>query len=163
MYDENHQVGKKGLNYATSKGLTIMIMETLRGGMLINKLSKESKKLINNFQIKRSPAEWALRGLYNDDKIDVVISGMIHIEEVKENIAIASDAKLNSLTGNELDFIDKLKADFRDKVVVDCTACGYYLPCPYGVDILIAFSFYNDKKIQWFYSTYFLFNENNRE
>jgi predicted aldo/keto reductase-like oxidoreductase len=143
--DENYQVGKEGLEYAASKSVGIMIMEPLRGGMLINKLSNESKKLIEDFPIKRSPAEWGLRWLWNDEKVDVVISGMNKQEDIMENIAIASEMKPNSLNESELELINKLKNSFKDNIAVDCTGCGYCLPCPYGVDIPLSFSFFNDK------------------
>ncbi|MDR1819169.1 MAG: aldo/keto reductase [Methanobrevibacter sp.] len=143
--DENYQAGKEGLDYAASKNVGIMIMEPLRGGMLINKLPNESKKLIEDFHIKRSPAEWALRWLWNDENIDVVISGMNKHEDIMENIAIASDLEHNSLNEDEIGLISKLKNNFRDKIAVDCTGCGYCLPCPHGVDIPLSFSFFNDK------------------
>ncbi|MDR3222807.1 MAG: aldo/keto reductase [Methanobrevibacter sp.] len=143
--DENYQVGKEGLEYAASKGVGIVIMEPLRGGLLINKLSNESKKLIESFSIKRSPAEWALRWLWNDEKVDVVVSGMSTQEDIVENTAIASEMKPNSLNENELELINKLKNSFKDNIAVDCTGCGYCLPCQYGVDIPLSFSFLNDK------------------
>ncbi|MDR2623648.1 MAG: aldo/keto reductase [Methanobrevibacter sp.] len=157
--DENYQVGEEGLEYASSKNVGIMIMEPLRGGMLINKLSKESKKLIEDFPIKKSPAEWALRWLWNDERIDVVISGMSSQEDIMENVSIASEVKPNSLNESELELINKLKKNFKDNVAVDCTGCGYCLPCPSGVDIPLSFSYYNDKKIfkrRIYYSVFYL-------
>ncbi|MDR2829856.1 MAG: aldo/keto reductase [Methanobrevibacter sp.] len=157
--DENYQVGEEGLEYASSKNVGIMIMEPLRGGMLINKLSKESKKLIKNFPIKRSPAEWALKWLWNDERIDVVISGMSSQEDIMENIAIASEVEPNSLNEDEFELINKLRNNFKNNVAVDCTGCGYCLPCPYGVDIPLSFSYYNDKiifKRGVYYSVFYL-------
>lgn len=157
--DENYQVGEEGLEYASSKNVAVMIMEPLRGGMLINKLSKESKKSIENFPIKRSPAEWALRWLWNDERIDVVISGMNSHEDIMENISIASEVEPNSLNEDEFELINKLRNNFKNNVAVDCTGCGYCLPCPYGVDIPLSFSYYNDKiifKKRIYYSVFYL-------
>ncbi|MDR3063398.1 MAG: aldo/keto reductase, partial [Methanobrevibacter sp.] len=47
--DENYQAGKKGLDYAASKGLGIIAMEPLRGGLLVDKLPKKAQNIINNF------------------------------------------------------------------------------------------------------------------
>ncbi|KZX17090.1 aldo/keto reductase [Methanobrevibacter filiformis] len=145
--DEYYQAGKEGLEYASAQGLGILIMEPLREGMIINKLPNEASKLIENFKIKRTPAEWALRWLWNNPHVDVVISGMSREEDIEENVRIANDVKVNSLTEDEEKLIDNLKEEFKKSIKIDCTACGYCLPCPKGVDIPLAFSALNDKSI----------------
>ena len=145
--DENYQAGIEGLEYARSKSLGIIAMEPLRGGMLVNKLPESAKKIIENFNIKKSPAEWALRWLWDNPNIHVVLSGMNDEENIKENIAIASEVKAGSLTNEEKEMINKVKEEFHKQIKIDCTACGYCLPCPNGVDIPMAFSALNDKSI----------------
>jgi len=145
--DENYQAGKEGLNYAAAKGLGIIVMEPLRGGMLVKQFPKLAKKIIDSFPIKRTPAEWAFKWLYDNPKIDVVLSGMNKKEEIEENIEIASNTPINSLTEEEKELIEKIKNEFTKKIVVDCTGCGYCLPCPKGVDIPSALSSRNDMAI----------------
>lgn len=41
-------------------------------------------------EVKRTPVEWALQYLWNRDDVDCVLSGMTSLEQVKENIEIAS-------------------------------------------------------------------------
>ena len=57
--DEHSQAGKKGLKYAASKGIPVMIMEPLRGGKLVSRLPDEAKHIFSSYNIKRTPAQWA--------------------------------------------------------------------------------------------------------
>ncbi|MDR0913160.1 MAG: aldo/keto reductase [Methanobrevibacter sp.] len=153
--DENYQAGSKGLDYAYDKGLAIVIMEPLRGGTLANKLPKEGIKLINSFPIKRTPAQWAFSWVMNNPKVHTVLSGMNKESEITENIATASainnngnnNGNNNLFDDDENNLINSLKEEFNKNIVVNCTSCGYCLPCPQGVDIPTAFSSLNDKTI----------------
>ena len=44
----------------------------------------------------------------------------------------------------ELKIIDQAKQIFNEKLEVNCTGCGYCLPCPSGVNIPENFAKYND-------------------
>lgn len=143
--DENNQAGKSGLLYAASKGLPVIIMEPLRGGKLVNNLPKEVKDIWNNAANKRTSAEWALRWIWNHPEATVVLSGMSDEKQLAENIKIASKAKANELTKQELELFDKVKEILNTNTKVNCTACGYCMPCPAGVDIPACFSMYNEK------------------
>ena len=144
--DENNQAGKSGLDYAASKGLPVMIMEPLRGGKLVNKLPKEAMKVWDNAPVKRSPAEWALRWVWNHPAVVTVLSGMNSMEMIEENIRIASEAKAEELTPADLALYEQVRKIILGKETVPCTGCGYCMPCPRGVDIPMCFSCYNDKK-----------------
>jgi len=123
--DENYQAGRVGLEYADSKGVGVIIMEPLRGGMLVDKLPKNAQKYIEDFNIKRSPGEWALRWVWNHPAVKVVLSGM----------------------NEEKEMLEKVKEEFKSKIKIDCTSCAYCMPCPRGVDIPTCFSSYNDKSM----------------
>lgn len=142
--DEKYQAGKEGLEYAAQKGLGISIMEPLKGGSLANKLPDAAIEAFEQADSQKTPAEWALRWLWNHEGIGVVLSGMNEMEQVIENITIAKDAKEGSLTENEIEIVDEVKDILKQKVKVSCTGCGYCMPCPVGVDIPKNFSYYND-------------------
>lgn len=143
--DENNQATKSGLMLAYSLGIPVIIMEPLRGGKLVNNLPQNVIKAFNSYDEDRSPAEWALRWIWNHKEVNVVLSGMNSIEQLSENIRIASDAEADSLTMEELEIFEEVKMIMAEKTKVPCTACGYCMPCPHGVNIPGCFSSYNDK------------------
>lgn len=143
-FDVNHQAGKKGLQYAASKGIGVVIMEPLRGGRLTDRVPDEVTRIWNTAPQKRSPAEWGLRWVWNHPEVSVVLSGMSNMEQVTENIAIAGNAAVDGLTGAELKIIDQVADTYRSKIKIDCTGCSYCLPCPNKVNIPMIFSLYND-------------------
>lgn len=142
--DEEFQAGTEGLKYAAERGLGITIMEPLRGGKLVNNLPREAKEAFNEADIKRTPAEWALKWVWNHPEVSVILSGMNSMDQVEENIKIASETEAHSLTEEELKLIDKVNNIIKGKVKVNCTACGYCMPCPAGVNIPGCFSAYNN-------------------
>lgn len=143
--DENNQATKSGLQLAHSLGIPVIIMEPLRGGKLVNNLPEEVIKEFQSYDKKRTPAEWALRWIWNHPEVNVILSGMSDEAQLAENIKIASDADSNTLTEEELEVFEKVKAIMQEKTKVPCTGCGYCMPCPYGVNIPGCFSSYNDK------------------
>lgn len=143
--DENNQATKSGLQLANSLGIPVVIMEPLRGGRLVNNLPLEVIKIFENYDEKRTPAEWALRWIWNHPEVNVVLSGMSDETQLEENVRIASDAKSNSLSSEELEIFERVKEVMLEKTKIPCTSCGYCMPCPFGVDIPGCFASYNDK------------------
>ncbi len=142
--DRNYQAGKEGLEYAASKGLGVVIMEPLRGGRLTDEVPGEIQSLWDSAPKKRSAAEWALRWVWNHLEVSTVLSGMNAMDQLKENIEIAKDARPNSLLPEELALIDRVTEKYKRMLKIDCTACAYCMPCPHGVNIPQNFRLYND-------------------
>ncbi|MGM0410855.1 MAG: aldo/keto reductase [Bacillota bacterium] len=142
--DTEYQAGKKGLKYAASKDLGVVIMEPLRGGTLAKEPPKEIKKIWEKAENKRSAPDWALQWLWNQEEVSVVLSGMSTMQQVKENVESADNSGINSLDEKELKLIEKAAAKFKEMQPVDCTGCGYCVPCPNDVSIPMNFSLYNE-------------------
>jgi len=142
--DDEYQAGEEGLEYASARGLGVAVMEPLRGGHLAANIPAEVQKLFDEAETKSSPAQWALRWVWNHPEVSVVISGMSTMEQVQENLKIAQEAHPNMLTDPELDITKQAKSIFEKKVKINCTDCGYCLPCPSGVNIPENFAKYND-------------------
>lgn len=122
-------------------------MEPIRGGKLADPVPEKVKALWKTADMQRTPAEWALRWVWNHPEVSVVLSGMSNISQLVENTAAAQEAKAGSLTQQELDLIQKVNECYRSMMKVNCTACGYCMPCPTGVNIPTCFSLYNDVHI----------------
>ncbi len=140
--DRSYQAGLEGLRYAKARDISLVIMEPIKGGKLVNP-SDEIKDIWAE-GTKRTPAEWALRWVLNMEEVGVVLSGMGNMEEVVENIKTASEGLPNSLKDEELEIINRVTRVYEDKIKVGCTACEYCLPCPQGVAIPDIFQTYND-------------------
>jgi len=143
--DENNQATKSGLLLAGSLGIPVIVMEPLRGGKLVTELPDQVKEVFRSYDPSRSFAEWALRFVWNQPEVHVVLSGMSDEEQIQENIRIASDALPNALSPEELAVFDQVKKVLLEKTKIPCTGCAYCLPCPGGVDIPGCFAVYNSK------------------
>ena len=141
--DEHNQAGTAGLEYAQEKNLAVMIMEPLRGGNLAGPVPEEVKKIWDTSPIKRSPADWALRWVWDHPEVTVVLSGMNNEGHIDENLKAAEDAYPRSLTEEERLRIAQVRDTYGQLMKVGCTGCGYCMPCPAGVDIPGCFSLYN--------------------
>lgn len=141
--DENSQAGRKGLMAAAEKNIPVIIMEPLRGGKLVDLLPEKAKKVIRDYKIKKSPAEWAFRWLWNQPQVTCVLSGMNSMEMVDENIKVASEVKANEFSKEDFEMIEKVKSEINANIKVNCTGCRYCMPCPKGIDISTAFKCYN--------------------
>ena len=75
-------------------------------------------------RVKRSLAEWALRFIWGQPEVNVVLSGMSATEHVKENIQIAEEGYAN-LTSEEKNLIHEVREVYETRIHVGCTACGY--------------------------------------
>ncbi|MCL1977078.1 MAG: aldo/keto reductase [Candidatus Bathyarchaeota archaeon] len=146
--DENNQAGRTGLQHAANKGIPVMIMEPLRGGILANNLPKAVAKVFEDAYVKRTPAEWSFRWLWDQQEVTCVLSGMNSMEMLKENIEIAKTAKTGDFTESDFAVIEKAKKAFTETIKVPCTGCNYCMPCPQGVDIPTCFSCYNNTVIE---------------
>lgn len=141
--DVNFQAGEEGIKYAFDKDMGIMIMEPLRGGSLVQGLPSEITDLYTNSEHKRTPVEWALQWLWNQPEVGTVLSGMSELKHVVDNVKYAGRSSPNSFTDDDSKIMDKAQEIFRSRIKVNCTKCGYCMPCPAGVNIPECFSLYN--------------------
>lgn len=144
-FDNNVQADIKGIQYATSKGLGIFVMEPLKGGILAGKMPEEVENIFKKTDSSKTNAEWSLSWILNHPEITCVLSGMNTLSQIDENINIGNTAKPNSMSLKELETIDNAKIALKKLLKINCTSCGYCLPCPKGVNIPECMKIYNEK------------------
>jgi hypothetical protein len=140
--DEQNQAGTKGLEYAHKKGLAVVVMEPIRGG----RLARPPEKVVQlwaSAPVQRTPAEWALRWVWNHPEVSTVLSGMGSMQQVMENVASAEHSQPYNLTADEVALIGRVRDAYLSNGI-SCTSCRYCMPCPNNVEIPRIFSFYNE-------------------
>jgi len=140
--DIETQAGTKGLHYAASKDLAVVIMEPLLGGRLVNP-PEPVQEIWDEAPTSRTPADWALQWLWHQPEVSVVLSGMSTMRHVEENVASADASSIGSLTEEEQEIIARVRERYEALCPIPCTQCNYCMPCPHGVDIPRNFGIYN--------------------
>jgi len=135
IVDQNYQAGREGIRYAAANDVGVVVMEPLRGGSLTRNVPEEIQEIWDESTVKRTPAEWALRFVWDLDDVDVVLSGMNTMEELKQNLNTADHGYPNSLNSEDKEIIREVKSVYNHRKQYNCTQCGYCIPCPEGVDI----------------------------
>lgn len=144
--DTEEQAGMKGLLYAESKDIPVIVMEPLKGGMLASP-SEEIAAIWKKETPNRSPIEWALRYLMHFPNVKVVLSGMSTMEQLLENLDISDRLEEGAMTESQLKTVEEVKIAYASKIKVKCTQCEYCMPCPFGVEIPKSFTYLNRANI----------------
>ncbi|KPK32396.1 MAG: hypothetical protein AMS24_04330 [Chlamydiae bacterium SM23_39] len=147
--DIKYQAGTKGVQYAGSKDIALIIMEPIRGGKLavpqhVLNRKPEIEEVLNRSNLKRSMPDWALQFVWNHPEVSVVLSGMSSMQQVVENVESANNSGIKHLSKEELQTISELREAYKNYTIVPCTSCGYCLPCPNGVGIPEILRFVNE-------------------
>jgi len=141
--DPNFQAGVTGLRYAAAKGLPVVIMEPLKGGMLTWGVPDDVRQLFAESGEGWTPAEWALRWLGNMPEVSVVLSGVSNMPQLEEDVEIFDRATPGCLSDEHLAVLDQVCKLYEPRIKVKCTGCGYCMACPANVNIPLVFRMYN--------------------
>jgi uncharacterized protein len=142
--DEHYQAGKAGLQYAAAKGLAVVVMEPLAGGLLAVQPPADIQSEWDKTGVKRSPAEWALRWVWNHPEVATALSGMNSMAQLQENLTIADASGPNTLTPQEIGALSKSRELFQSCGYIGCSKCRYCSHCPQGIDIPVTLAFLNE-------------------
>jgi predicted aldo/keto reductase-like oxidoreductase len=129
------------LERMSGTGIPLMVMEPLLGRRLA-RLTRKAVAILQQEAPEASPASWAFRYVASIPNVAVVLSGMTLMEHLEDNIKTFSP--LNPITDREIEVLRKALDSFANPDIIPCTACGYCMSCPYGVDIPAVFTHYNN-------------------
>jgi predicted aldo/keto reductase-like oxidoreductase len=119
------------------------VMEPLLGGNLVT-----APKAVQDVWTRSSHKTWtaverALRWLWDQNEVGMVLSGMSSLAQVTENLRVVSESSIGELSDTERSLYGEARAAYQGQKAIGCTACDYCKPCPQGVDIPGNFRLFN--------------------
>lgn len=142
ILDDENQATLEGIRECGCRGVGVVIMEPLRGGLLADPPS-DVKAAYAAHPDRRSPVEWAFRYLYSMPEVVTILSGMSSWEQLCDNLRIFDLAERPTLTDAEKALYARVKATYIARTKTRCTGCRYCQPCPRGVAIPHIFQHYD--------------------
>jgi predicted aldo/keto reductase-like oxidoreductase len=119
-------------------------MEPLKGGRLALQGPPEVKALWDAAPAKRTPAEWALRYVWDEPGVNALLSGMSTMEQVVQNVEAAEEGFARSLTVVERKIVTEVTKAYQERARVACDGCRACMPCPAGIDIPLVLGLLNN-------------------
>ena len=140
--DWKYQSAKEKTELVRSYGLSVFVMEPVRGGRLC-KLADSQNARLKALAPSRTLPEWAFRFIQGIDGVTVTLSGMSNMEQLTENVKTFSEFK--PLTDEE----SRVLALIADEIIASknlpCTSCRYCTEkCPSGLDIPKLIELFNE-------------------
>jgi len=142
--NEDVQAGRAGLAYAAERGLAVVVMEPLLGGMLARPPAPVARAFA---EAGADPVDLALRWLWDQPGVSCVLSGMSTLEQTTRNLDSAARSGAGTLSELERGLVAGAREAYRARTPIPCTRCRYCLPCPSGVDIPYNIEIYNEAAI----------------
>ncbi len=137
-----YQAGEEGIAYARQKGVPVVVMEPLLGGALARPPAP-ALALLQKALPGTTPAALALRFVWDNPGVTLLLSGMNALGQLEENLALAANAPPGCLSEAERRAVDDVKAVVGKSYKIPCTGCNYCMPCPQKLNIPGFFSAYN--------------------
>lgn len=121
---------------------TVLIMEPVKGGMLVN-VPEEAKQLLKENRPELSVASWAIRYAASLENVKMVLSGMSNPEQMQYNLSYMKE--LQPVSDEEKQVIHKVVEILNSKATIACTSCRYCVDgCPQKIEIPKYFALLND-------------------
>ena len=117
----------------SGRGIPIIVMEPVRGGMLAG-FGEEIEQKLKARQPEKSIASWALRFVASQPGVMTILSGMSSEEQMADNIETFT--KFEPLAEDEMKLIDEITDEILAIPQIGCTACRYCCDgCPMQISI----------------------------
>ncbi|MDR1732376.1 MAG: aldo/keto reductase, partial [Synergistaceae bacterium] len=117
-FDWEAQSAKEQYEILEGKKIPVHVMEPIKGGTLAT-LRPRALKIFEEADSHASAASWALRWVASLSGVQVVLSGMSAMEQLRDNIKTFTPFK--PLTEEEYAVVEKALAEFKKTAAVPCT------------------------------------------
>ena len=111
--DTEKEAGTRGLEYAASKGLAIVVMEPVQGGKIAQP-PQAVQDVWSGAAGGRTPSALALQWVWDHPEVAVALSGMSSMQQVEENVACADAANTTPLTEDEQALIRRIRQAYEE-------------------------------------------------
>lgn len=136
---------KRQYEILTEHGIPVWVMEPLKGGRLAA-LNDSASALLKECAPERSVPSWGFRFLMGLPNVQMVLSGMSTVEQIRENANLFSTHQ--PLSDQEKETLDRAAKLFMEEMGVPCSACRYCCPtCPKGLNIPLLLQGYNEMRV----------------
>jgi len=143
--DWNVKTAKEEYDIITAHNIPVMVMEPVHGGKLAS-IPGKAGEMLKNANPDWSPATWAIRWVMSLDNVQVMLSGMSNLDQIKENVATADT--FAPLTEEQKNIVNEVAKAFHADLTVPCTGCRYCCDdCPQSIEIPSIMSIYNEHKL----------------
>ena len=110
----------------------VIVMAPLFGGTLAN----PPQSIWEIWQESgQKPVDVALRWLWDQPEVSLVLSGMSTATQLRENLDNADRSDVGWFDEQERKLVECVQRQYERLAPIPCTKCGYCLPCPEGGDI----------------------------
>ena len=120
-------------------GKSVMVMEPVKGGTLAS-IPEEAEAKLRAVHPDWSPSDWALRFVQTLPGVEIALSGMCTVAQVRANIR-----PFTPLNDAEKELLAEVAEIIRGKTAIGCTGCGYCVShCPKQIPIPQYIKLYNE-------------------
>lgn len=138
-WDSSHVNSKGCYEVCIKHGKPVWVMGAIKGGQLAN-VNVKVGELFSNYD--KTPVEWAFSFVFNLDNVEMILSGMSTLTEVKQNMEFIRN--FEKLTRDEVRVLNKARDLIGDTKEIECTTCDYCNNhCSYDIPISEYFELYN--------------------
>ena len=143
-YEDPAAQSRRCYEVCRKHGKPVIVMEPVKGGNLVN-LPEEARAVLDALH-GGSPASYAIRFAAGFPGMWMVLSGMSTLQQVEDNLTFMRD--FQPLNETEMAAVEKVRAIFRGKDLIPCTACRYCTDgCPRHIAIPDIFAARNAKEL----------------
>ncbi len=150
-YDDASVEGRKVYEVCRKHNKPVLVMEPVKGGSLVN-LPEDAQKIYDDLNKKNgtslSNASYAIRYAAGFEGMEVILSGMSNMEQMRDNLSYMKDFK--PLTTEETEAVARVTGVFKGLDLIPCTSCRYCVDenhCPKEILIPDQFACMNSKNV----------------